>query len=229
KVISLNDFQALAKKTLPTDIYEYVASGSDDEHTLSENRAAFKRVFLVPRMLRNVSKIDLSVRILGCDTSMPVLVSPAGVHQLVHPAGEGATARACAATGTIMGVSQHATMSLEDVAAAAPDGVRWFQLYLLKDRQLTVQILRRAEAARYAAIVLTVDSARFGTREADWRNSFNGLPAGLSLANYPTANGYGDRVRDSWDQNSEKLLDATATWEDVSWLRSLTRLPLLLK
>ncbi|CAM9541877.1 unnamed protein product [Pylaiella littoralis] len=227
--ISLDDFQRKAKLVLGKALYEYVASGTDDEQTLSENRQGFKRIFLVPRIMRDVSEIDLHVDVFGQRLSMPVFISPAGVHKLMHPAGECATARACEAAGTLMGVSQHATVSLEDVAAAAPRCARWFQLYILKDRVLTADILRRAERAGYSAVCLTVDSVRFGSREADWRNNFNGLPAGVTLANYPTQDGYNDRVKEAWDQNTEKLFDERATWEDIAWLKSVTSLPIIVK
>ncbi|CAN0053827.1 unnamed protein product [Ectocarpus sp. 12 AP-2014] len=229
RCISLDDFQRQAKLILGKALYEYVASGTDDEQTLSENRQAFKRMFLLPRMMRVVSDIDVRLDVFGQRLSMPVFVSPAGVHKLMHPEGECATARACAEAGTLMGVSQHATVSLEDVAAAAPRCARWFQLYTLKDRELTADILRRSEKAGYTAICLTVDSVRFGSREADWRNNFNGLPPGVTLANYPTQDGYNDRVKDAWDQNTEKLFDERATWSDIAWLKSLTSLPILVK
>ncbi|CAM9699743.1 unnamed protein product [Scytosiphon promiscuus] len=196
---------------------------------LAENRQAFKRIFLLPRMMRDVSSLDLRLDVFGQRLSMPVFVSPAGVHKLMHPAGECATARACDEVGTLMGVSQHATVSLEEVAAAAPRCARWFQLYILKDRELTANILRRSEKAGYSAICLTVDSVRFGSREADWRNNFNGLPPGMTLANYPTKDGYNDRIKDAWDQNTEKLFDERATWADIAWVKSVTSLPILVK
>lgn len=176
-----------------------------------------------------MSDIDLHVELFGQRLSMPIFVSPAGVHKLMHSEGECATARACLQAGTLMGLSQHSTMTLEDVAAAAPKCPRWYQLYILKDRALTADIVRRAVAAGYSAICLTVDSVRFGSREADWRNSFNGLPAGMTLANYPTQDGYNDRVKDAWDQNTEKLFDERATWADIAWLKGITSLPILIK
>lgn len=229
KCISLDDFQRQAKLVLGKALYEYVASGTDDEQTLSENRQAFKRIFLIPRMMRDVADVDLSLEVFGQQLSMPIFVSPAGVHKLMDPEGECATAKACKEAGTLMGVSQHATVSMEDIADAAPGAPLWFQLYILKDRALTVDIVRRAEAAGYTAICLTVDSVRFGSREADWRNNFNGLPPGVTLANYPTQDGYNDRVKDAWDQNTEKLFDERATWADIGWLKTITSLPILVK
>jgi isopentenyl diphosphate isomerase/L-lactate dehydrogenase-like FMN-dependent dehydrogenase len=144
-------------------------------------------------------------------------------------AGESGCALACAEAGTLMGVSQHANTTLEDIAATC-NAPRWYQLYILKDRQLTEALLRRAEAAGYNGICLTVDSARFGYREADARNGFTGIDdRGLSLPNYPTQAGVADREREAWDQNTEKIFDAGAKWADVAWLKSLTTLPLIIK
>ncbi|KAG5190595.1 glycolate oxidase [Tribonema minus] len=229
KFISVDDFQDYARAHMDKARYEYVASGTEDEQTLQENRAAFKRFFLVPRFMRDVSKIDTAVDVLGHRASLPVLVSPAGVHNICHPQGEVGCARACARAGTIMAVSQHANSTLEEVAAAAGGAPQWFQLYILKDRALTRDIVRRAVAAGYKALVLTIDSARFGYREADARNGFVGLPEGLSLPNYPTREGYDDRDREAWDQNTERIFDTTCDWSEIAWLRSITTLPIVIK
>ncbi|CAN0349997.1 unnamed protein product [Ascophyllum nodosum] len=182
-------------------------------------------------MMRNVSEMDLNLELFGQRMSMPIFVSPAGerrsAHKLMDPEGEIATIRACGAAGTLMGVSQHANVSLEDIAAAAPQCPRWFQLYILKDRELTADIVKRAEVAGYNAICVTVDSVRFGSREADWRNGFIGLPPGLTLPNYPSKARH--RAKGAWDQNTEKLFDERATWTDIVWLKTLTSLPILVK
>uniref|UniRef100_A0A7S2V2J3 FMN hydroxy acid dehydrogenase domain-containing protein n=1 Tax=Fibrocapsa japonica TaxID=94617 RepID=A0A7S2V2J3_9STRA len=230
KIISLDDFQAQAKKLLSKALYEYVASGSDDEQTLAENKQAFKRCFLRPRMMKAVEPLDTRTTIFGDTFSMPVFISPHGVHKLMHSDGEEATSRAAAEAGILMGVSQHATTSLEDVARAAPHGCRWFQAYILKDRELTGSIIQRAVKAGYKAIILTVDSVRFGSREADWRNEFSGLPPGFSLPNYPSTDGYGDRAKDAWDQNTEKLFDAQIEWQEgIALIRQYTDLPIVVK
>jgi len=229
-LISLDDFQIAAKDRLSKELYEYVASGSDDEQTLAENRNAFKRIFIRPRMMRNLASLDMSLTIFGQKVSMPIFASPAGVHQLMHRDGELATARAFAKAGSLMAVSQHATYSLEDIADAAPGAPRWFQSYILKHRQLSAELIKRAEKAGYSAIILTVDSVRFGFREADARNGFKGMPEGYTLANYPTQDGYGDRAKDAWDQNTEALFDDTVTWADgIAFIRSVTQLPIIAK
>lgn len=230
---NLNDFQVIAKKRLPKDLYEYLASGTDDEQTLAENRAAFKQWYLRPRVLRPVSRVSCATQLLGLDLSLPVFVSPAGVMALCDEQhGECAAARACGCINTLFCLSQHATRSIEQVAQAAPNTPKWYQLYLLKDRALTAQLLQRAVMNQYRGIVLTVDSPRFGFREADARNGFNALPPPHRLANYPDASRdtYNGKHHAAWDQNSERLFDTSATWVDVQWVKKQCgALPVIVK
>jgi isopentenyl diphosphate isomerase/L-lactate dehydrogenase-like FMN-dependent dehydrogenase len=173
---NVNDFQLLARKLLPKDLYEYLASGSDDAQTLAENRAAFQRWFLRPRVMRPVGRISTRTELFGHAVSMPVFVSPAGVHALCDSEnGECATARACAKAGILCGISQHSTRSIEEVAAAVPSlsSFKFYQAYILKDRTKTLSLVDRAVRAGYQGIFLTVDSVRFGYREPDARNGFN--------------------------------------------------------
>jgi (S)-2-hydroxy-acid oxidase len=182
---NVNDFQVLAKTRLRKDLYEYLASGSDDEQTLSENRLAFRRWFLRPRVLRPVGRISTrTVLRLGrsgssdgyCEhpVAMPIFVSPAGVHALCDQQhGECATARACSKASILFGLSQHSTRSIEEVATATsrslPPALNFYQAYILKDRSRTLSLIHRAIRAGYRGIFLTVDSVRFGYREADAR------------------------------------------------------------
>jgi isopentenyl diphosphate isomerase/L-lactate dehydrogenase-like FMN-dependent dehydrogenase len=150
-VVNVRDLEVVARRRLPNELYDYVRSGTGDEQTLRENEAAYQRVFLVPRILKgDLSSIDtrLTHPLVG-SASLPVFVSPVGVHRLMHPDGELATMRACSRVGTLMGVSQHSTTALEEVAAAGPETPRWYQLYLLKDKQLTRSLVERAESAGY--------------------------------------------------------------------------------
>lgn len=168
---NLDDYQKLARASLPRDLYEYLSSGSDDEQTLSQNRAAFKQWFLRPRVLKPMSNLSTKTSLFGQKLSMPVFVSPAGVMALCDPAhGECATARACGECGTMFALSQHATRSIEQVAEGAPGTNRWYQSYILKNRDMTLRLVKRAVKAGYQGIFLTVDSIRFGYREADARN-----------------------------------------------------------
>ena len=223
-VHNVDDFQRLARDKLERPLYEYLASGSGDEVTLRENRAAFGRYALRPRALRPVDTLSTARELFGNELALPVFAAPAGVHSLVDGEGERATARACGRAGVLFGLSQHATVCIEDVAAAAPDAHRWYQAYLLKDRNATLDLVRRAVATGYRGIFLTVDSVRFGFREVDARNNFCALPPPLTLANYVATPPAGEaaweaREHKAWDQNSEALFDTAASWDAVSWLR----------
>lgn len=221
-IYNLYDFQLAAKQKIPRDLYEYLASGTDDEQTLAENRAAMKQWYLRPRVLRPVSNICTRTNLFNQQLKVPFFVSPAGVQCLCDPDGECATARACGSIGTIFGLSQHATKSIEEVAQQAPDTPhKWYQLYILKDRAMTTSLIRRAVQAGYTGIFLTVDSPRFGYREADARNGFNALPEPFRLANYPVSftDTYNNQKHDAWDQNSEELFDTNVTWDIIPWIK----------
>jgi 4-hydroxymandelate oxidase len=210
--------------------FDYNAGGAGDERTVAENRAAFERVRLPPRVLVDVSVIDTRTTLFGMPLRLPVLLAPTALNRLGHPDGELAAARAAGAAGTIMVLSTTASSSLEEVAAAAT-GSLWFQLYVYKDREVTRDLVRRAERSGYRALVLTVDMPRMGRRERDLRNSFS-LPEGISMRNLE-ASGRPDAGRwpegSSFIQYVHDLLDPTLTWDAIEWLRGLTRLPVLVK
>jgi len=237
-ICNVNDYQSAAKSVLPKPLYEYISSGTDDEQTLAENSYAFKQWYLRPRVLKPVSLVSASTSLFGKRLSLPVFTSPAGVQALCDEEGECATARACARVGTMFGLSQHATRSIEDVARGAP-GLenKWFQAYILKDRDVTVRLVKRALEAGYNGIFVTVDSARFGYREADARNGFNALPPPHRLVNYdePSTASHLDSTynkgeQPAWDQNTEQLFDQDSSWEDISLLKRLCgNVPLVVK
>lgn len=244
--VNLDDFQRFSKQKLRKSLYEYLASGTDDEQTLAENRHAFKMFYLCPRVMRPVGNITTRTSLFGQVLNMPVFVSPAGVQALCDPDGECATAQACGDAGIMFGLSQHATKSIEDVATAAPSTNRWYQAYILKERSMTLNLVQRAVTAGYQGIFLTVDSVRFGYREADARNGFNALPHPHRLANYDQYNGkdgseksstsdldktYNAKTKKAWDQNSEQLFEQDLTWDDVRWLKreGCPSLPLVVK
>ncbi len=213
--INLHDYERLARGLMDPAAWAYSSSGTDDEVTLREERAAFERLRLIPRVLRGVGSADLRTTVLGTPVSTPVLVAPMGVHGMAHPEGECATARAAGDGGSLMAVSTVSTRSLEDIAAATT-GPLWFQLYVYRSRDLAERLVRRAERAGYEAIVLTVDSPRWGRKEGFLRVEA-GFPEALGSASIDEEIG------------EEDLTPAALTWEDVSWLRSLTRLPVVLK
>ena len=229
--LTCDDLHALAAERLSRMAYDYYASGAEEERTLGDNAAAWQRLRLRPRCLVDVSARDLSTTVLGRRVSMPVLVAPTAFQCLAHDDGECATARAAAAEGTVMGLSTLATQPLEDVAAANGDGARWFQLYVYKDRGITRSLVERAEAAGYAALALTVDAPLFGRRLRDMRNGF-ALPNGLTAANLRPS-GAGEVRGTSGDSGLAtyiaEMLDQSLTWRDVEWLRSITRVPVIVK
>ncbi len=228
---TIAEFEAVARQRLEPAHYDYYAGGAQDEITLAENETAFRKLKLLPRVLRGSDKRDLSIELLGSQASMPILIAPTAFHRLAHADGELATARAAALAGTIMIVSMASTTAIEDVAAAArevaPDPALWFQLYLQPDLEFTEAVVRRAEAAGVKAFVVTVDSPVLGRRERDDRNDFHDLPSGLVVENLRNigenrSGGNASHVRDI-------VMSAGLNWEHIAWLRSKTKLPVLIK
>ncbi|KAL1140085.1 hypothetical protein AAG570_000017 [Ranatra chinensis] len=190
----------------------------------------FFRLRIRPRMLRNVSGRNTGCRVMGCELSAPIGVSPTAMQKMAHPDGEVANARAVGKFGSIFTLSTLSTSSIEEVAAAAPDTIKWFQLYVYKQRDITRDFLTRVEKAGFKAIVLTIDTAAFGKRYADVRNQFK-LPPSLKLANFE--GNYSTAVNQSNSKsalaNISELLDDSLNWDDVKWLMRSTRLPIVLK
>src|SRR5947208_12340891 len=144
-LVTVDDFEERARSMLAHAVYDYYAGAAGDEWTLRENRAAFERIVLRPRVLVDVSTVDLSTEVLGQRVSMPILAAPTALHRMAHPEGEVATARACAEAGTVMTLATLASSTIEDVAATG--GQRWFQLYVMEDRYLTAELVKRAHTA----------------------------------------------------------------------------------
>ena len=221
-----------AERLLPQMVFEYYAGGAGDEVTLRDNRAAFARVKLRPRMLCGVEEPSLATTALGQHLAMPVAVAPMAYQRLAHPDGELATASACGALGVPMTLSTMATASVEEVASVATSPL-WFQLYVWRDRGATRALVERAAAAGASALVITVDAPRLGTRRRDVENGF-ALPAGIKLGNLEGLLG-ADAAPPSIDDGSPlaayfALLTAlTPLWRDLERFRSLSPLPIVLK
>ncbi len=227
-LICIPEFEKAARAALSRMAWDYYRSGADAERTLRENIRAYRQWEIHYRVLVDVSRREMGSHILGIPVSMPILIAPTAYQCLAHPDGELATARAAAEAGTIYTLSTLATKSIEDVARVSK-GPRWFQLYVHKDRDLTRSLVARAEAADYKAIVLTVDTPVLGRRIRDVRNGF-GLPAGLVMANLVDAAGMnGLQSSSALARYIASRHDASLTWNDIEWLRGMTRLPLLLK
>uniref|UniRef100_A0A3Q1G1K5 (S)-2-hydroxy-acid oxidase n=1 Tax=Acanthochromis polyacanthus TaxID=80966 RepID=A0A3Q1G1K5_9TELE len=190
--------------------------------------------YLVPRVLRDVSTVDLSVSVLGQKLSMPLCVGATAMQRMAHPEGETATARACKAVGTGMMLSSWATSTIEEVmsATASVESVLWMQLYIYKDRELTLSLLRRAETAGYKAVFVTVDTPYLGKRLDDMRNRFK-MPPHLSLSNFSTASlafSEGNYGNDSGlAVYVAKAIDSAICWDDIAWLKKNTHLPVIVK
>lgn len=212
--INISDYEILAQTLMEPAAWDFYAGGSDDEVTLRANCTAFERIRLRPRVLVDVNVCDLRTTVLGTPVNMPILVAPTGYHGLAHPEAECATAQAAGEVGSLMVASTVSNCSMEEIAAAA-SGPLWFQLYTYGGYQVSAELVRRAQAAGYRAVVVTVDLPRLGHREKNIRNKF-ALPPHLQEGNF-TAN----------TDLSEK--SSLLTWDVLPWLRSITTLPILLK
>ncbi|MGC1951227.1 MAG: alpha-hydroxy-acid oxidizing protein [Gammaproteobacteria bacterium] len=231
-----DELEARAREVLEPGPFWYVAGGAGEE-TLSANREAFRHYRLVPRVLRDVSVRDLAIRILNTDLPVPLLLAPMGIQGVLHPEGEMAVARAAASLGVPFLLSTLSSYSLEQVAAAMGDAPRWFQLYWPKDGELTQSLLRRAEAAGFSAVVVTLDTKLLGWRTRDLEQGYLPLLTGQGLANYWTDPVFRASLPVPPEQDSQAAIikwrevfaDPAQNWEQLVFLREHTRLPLLLK
>jgi 4-hydroxymandelate oxidase len=235
QLLNLLDYESLALQHLSQMAFDYYASGAWDEVTLRDNRSAFDRFRLRPKMLVDVSNRDLTTTILGHILQFPLLIAPMAFQCLANPEGEIATARAAAKAGVGMILSTLATKSIEEVATvginSSPAPLNWFQLYIHRDRGLTQALIERAYSAGYKALCLTVDAPLLGRRERDQRNHFS-LPSGMQLANISSLSGLGiphnDSESDLFTYFAHQL-DPSITWKDLDWIQSISPLPLVLK
>jgi 4-hydroxymandelate oxidase len=199
--------------------YGYFAGGAGDEITLRDNEASWSRLALVPRVLVDVSERDLAVPLLGGELPHPVVVAPMAYQKHVHDEGESALARAAAATDSVFVLSSQTTTSPADVAAAAPDARRWFQLYVFRDRQISLELVAQARETGYQALVITVDFPLGGWRDRDRQSGF--------AVEHPVAVNPGGAA-----MSTEELFaqhDPTLTWDDIAEFADAAQLPLLLK
>jgi isopentenyl diphosphate isomerase/L-lactate dehydrogenase-like FMN-dependent dehydrogenase len=220
----LDDFEEIARERVHPVAWAYFAGGSWDQRTLQENRAAWDRWQLRPRVLVDVSAVSAATTILGRQTALPVGIAPAALHGMAHPAAELATARAATAAGVLQTVSTMSSHTLEAIAEAAPGGRRWFQLYVQPDRGRSRALVERAAAAGYEAICLTVDLPVLGYRDDILRLAFD--PGEDAYGNLPR--------REAWRTPAEvdEMLDMRSvglTWESLAEIRSWSGLPLVLK
>jgi isopentenyl diphosphate isomerase/L-lactate dehydrogenase-like FMN-dependent dehydrogenase len=224
-IVRLAEFEAIARERMAPGAFDYVAGGAGDEESLVENEAAWRRRRLRPRVLIDVSSVDTSTTMLGTPVAMALAVAPMASHGLAHPDAEAAMARAAAAAGVPLTLSTMSNRSIEDVAAAAPDGIRWFQLYVQADRGFARSLVERAEASGYQAIVVTVDLPLLGIRERDRRHGF--------MLDVPLANFAGRPAPPVVGRPSHEapggVSHSSLTWADIETIRSWTTLPVVLK
>lgn len=225
--VNVADMQALAKEVLPPATYDYITTGSTDEVTLRENVAAFQRLRILPPLLTGVATVDTRTTVLGQPIGLPILLAPVACQSLYHKQGALAAARAAAAAQTVFGVSSSAGHSVEEIAAAS-SGVKWFQLYVPNDKTVARRLVERAERAGYRAIIVTVDLGE--RKDADRRNHFalppNMLRKHLRDAGFDIQDAMNDRELAAFNDNA---WDLAFSWDFFDWLRSITKLPLLIK
>ena len=219
------DYERLAEERLDPGAWSYFAGGADDERTLRWNLEAYSRWQLRPRILSDVTEVSTETTVLGTPVSLPVLVAPVAFQRMAHPDGEAATARAAAAAGTLMCLSTIATATPAEVAAAAPDAPRWFQLYVFKDWGVTTALVEQAVEAGFSALVLTADTPYLGRREGPLRTGF-AIPEEVRI---PAV----DRARGALEPFSIhehfSLFSPAVSWRDVERLASASGLPVVVK
>ena len=235
--IAFEDWEARARAALADGPYWYVAGGAGAGDTMRANREAFFRWQIRPRVACDVSARDIGVTLFGRRQQAPFLLAPVGVQGILHAEGELAVARAAASTGTPFILSNVSSFTIEQVAGAARDGLRWFQLYPGKNREVMQSALSRAEASGYSAIVVTLDTTMLGWREWDLANSYLPFLQGQGIANYlsdPVFRALLPKPPEEDPRSAVMLMlslfaNPRFTWDDVDWLRETTKLPLLLK
>ena len=248
RCVTIEDLQHAAWRRWPKSVRGYVEGGADGEVSLARNRAAYESVGLLPSPLRDVTDVDLRTSILGGDSALPFALAPTGYTRMMHTAGEGAVARAARDAGIPYTMSTMATTSLENVAADV-GGDLWFQLYVWRDRGLVRELIERAKASGYRALMLTVDTPVTGLRVRDAHNGFT-IPPQLSastvldMARHPMwcasmlagppityANFAPEvgRTPEGLMEFAAKQFDPSVSWDDLAWIRGLWQGPLIVK
>jgi L-lactate dehydrogenase (cytochrome) len=235
RALTIYDLRDIAKRRTPQAPFDYTDGGADSESSLTRARSTFERVEFQPRILRDVSVVDTSVKMLGQTMSMPIGIAPTGFTRMMQTEGEYAGATAARDAGIPYTLSTMGTRSIEDVARIAPDGRNWFQLYMWKDRDRSMALVDRAKAAGFDTLVLTVDVPVAGARLRDVRNGMtippsltsktilNALPRPAWWLNFLTTDSLKFASLDSWKGTVAELLDSmfdpTVTFDDLKWIR----------
>jgi 4-hydroxymandelate oxidase len=220
--VSLQDFEASARKRMAPGIYDFIAGGAADEITIRWNREAYDRLRLRPRVLVDVSRVDTRVKLLGLDLPHPILLAPVAYQRLVHRQGELAAARGAGASESVFVVSSSATVPVEEIARVATSPL-WFQLYVQPDAGMNREILQRAQAAGCRAVCVTVDTPVLGPRNREQRNGF-ALPRGFTVPMNPQ--NLQVRRAAATPASSRRM---PVTWKDIDAFQSMCSMPVLLK
>jgi L-lactate dehydrogenase (cytochrome) len=252
RAVDVGDLRRMAKRRLPSGVFDYIDGAAEDELSMRRNRAAYQRVEFRPRVLRDVSTVDLRTAVLGTEVSFPLVLAPTGFTRIADPQGELAVARAAERAGIPYTLSTLSTRSIEEVSGVSR-GSLWFQVYVWKDRGLVKELIERARAAGYEALMLTVDTAVFGKRERDLRRGFV-LPPSIGLdtvvdgilhpgwswrfirsepIRFANVVGRGG-VQDGSDPVTlaefiPTQFDPALSWADVEWIRSIWDGPIVVK
>lgn len=251
KAANVHDLRKAARRRLPRGVFDYIDGAAEDEIALANNSAAFSRIGFKPRVLRDVSEVDTSSVLLGSSMKMPLILAPTGFTRIAHSEGELAVARAAERAGLTYVLSTLSTRSIEDVAAVS-NGRKWFQVYVWKDRDMVRDMIDRAAASGYEAIIITVDTAVLGRRERDVRRGYslppkigpgtlidgalhpswtwdfiNADPITFANVSDPTLKHGGTAVTLADYVNSQ--FDQKLSWADIEWFRSIWTGPIILK
>jgi isopentenyl diphosphate isomerase/L-lactate dehydrogenase-like FMN-dependent dehydrogenase len=235
--LSMAALRKAATRALHPDARDYLEGAAGSEDTLRANLEAFRRWRIVPRMLRDVGTRDLRRTVLGTDMPAPLLVAPIGVQSILHPDGELATARAAASLGVPMVASTAASHSMEEIAQAGGDAPRWYQLYWPRGEELAASFVSRAEAAGYRAIVVTLDTAILGYRPRDLQRGYLPFLRSIGIQNYLSDPVFRAALAKPPEEDPQAAVghfvglfaNPAVTWDDLSWLREQTSLPIVLK
>ena len=245
KVVTVRDLQKIARTRVPKAVYDYVEGGAHEEISLARTANAFLRVELQPNVLRDISNVDTSIEIFGRKTAMPVIFAPTGYTRMMHHTGEPAVAEVAERNNLVYCLSTMGTTAPDDLAAAVPGARRWYQFYLMKDRQASLGFIQRAKDTGFEVLMLTVDTPVSGVRARDIRNGLTvppkiGLKTFLDMTTKPnwwmnlltTAplefaafRGYKEPLA----QLAAKIYDPSLNFEDISWLRTVWDGPIIIK
>ncbi|SDB83055.1 FMN-dependent dehydrogenase, includes L-lactate dehydrogenase and type II isopentenyl diphosphate isomerase [Pelagirhabdus alkalitolerans] len=235
--IRYEDWEHYAKKRLSKGAFGYVQSGSNQEQTLVKNREAFNDLELVPRVLKDVSNRDLSIKLLNQSLAVPFLLAPVGFQRIVHPDAERASAKSAQKAKVPYIMSTVSSTSIEEVSEIMRDVPHYFQLYWPNDQDVCESFVKRAEKSGFDAIVVTVDTPYLGHREVDLSNGYSPINTGAGIENFLTDPVFQEKYNPNHDLSEAELIDEIKsilfkqdlTWSNIRWLKKITDLPIILK